>query len=58
MSTDHDIWTYADYIVGLKFVDKQETNAINSYVIEKIEEKSIAWFPAFGSGEKEEAGEK
>ena len=30
----HNIWTYVDYMIGLKFVDPQETNAINSFVIE------------------------
>lgn len=41
----HNMWTYVDYIIGLKFVDVQETNAINSYVIEQVEKKQIAWFP-------------
>lgn len=42
----HDLWTYVDYIIGLKFVDVQETNAVNSYVIKQVEKKQIAWFPA------------
>ncbi len=42
---DHNMWNYADYMVGLKFVDPQEVNAINSFVISKISEKSIAWIP-------------
>jgi Na+-transporting NADH:ubiquinone oxidoreductase subunit NqrC len=41
----HNMWTYADYIIGLKFVDVQETNAINSYVIEQVEMKQTAWLP-------------
>jgi inositol 1,4,5-triphosphate receptor type 1 len=45
VNVDHNIWTYVEYILGLKFVDVQETNAINSYVVEKIEEKSLSWFP-------------
>jgi hypothetical protein len=54
VTKDHYIWTYAEYIIGLKFVDPQETNAINSYVISMIEQKSISWFPsAQESGEEE-----
>ena len=54
----HNIWTYIDYMIGLKFVDPQETNAINSFVIEQLEDKKISWFPLFAendnSNEKEE----
>jgi len=32
-------------MIGLKFVDPQETNAINSYVIDMMASKSISWFP-------------
>ena len=46
-SKEHNLWNYADYIIGLKFVDPQETNAVNSYVIKMIENKNILWFPAF-----------
>ena len=28
------------------FMDRQETNAINSYVIELIDNKQISWFPS------------
>ena len=47
----HNMWTYVDYLIGLKFVDPQETNAINSFVIEKVEEKNISWFPSFSNEE-------
>lgn len=43
----HNIWTYVEYMIGLKFVDPQETNAINSFVIEQLDEKKISWFPSF-----------
>ena len=43
----HSLWTYLDYIIGLKFVDPQETNAINSFIIEQLNEKKISWFPSF-----------
>jgi hypothetical protein len=46
IANDHNIWNYALYIIGLKFVDPQETNAINSYVIEMNSERSISWFPS------------
>ena len=45
----HNMWTYVDYIIGLLMVDPQETNAINSFVIQKINEKKISWFPSFSS---------
>ena len=47
----HNIWTYVDYLIGLRFADPQETNAINSFVIEKVEEKKISWFPSFSNEE-------
>ena len=53
----HNIWTYVDYMIGLKFVDPQETNAINSFVIEKLEDKKISWFPSFVSKGNDEEGE-
>ncbi len=49
---EHNIWTYAEYMVGLKYMDRQETNAINSYVLELIDNKQISWFPST-SGPKE-----
>ena len=57
----HNLWTYVDYLIGLKFIDPQETNAINSFVIEKVEEKKISWFPWFSNeeiGELDENDEK
>jgi len=54
---EHSIWNYVDYLIMLKFVDAQETNAINSYVIEMVNDKKIAWFPsAVKSGDEEEGG--
>lgn len=41
----HNIWTYVEYILGLRFVDIQETNAINSLVMLDIENKELSWFP-------------
>ena len=43
----HNIWDYVSYMIGLKYVDPQETNAINSFVIEQLEKKRISWFPSF-----------
>ena len=42
---EHDIYSYADYMIGLKFVDPQECNAVNSYVFDEYNNKSIAWIP-------------
>jgi len=42
---EHNMWTYIEYIICLKYMDPQETNAINSYVIEEIGKQSINWFP-------------
>ena len=41
----HNLWIYVEYMIGLKLVDIQETNSINSYVIECLEKKELAWFP-------------
>lgn len=43
---DHSIWNYVDYLITLKYVDPQETNAINSYVIDMVSQKNISWFPS------------
>ena len=32
-------------MLGLKLVGIQETNEINSYVNESLEQKELAWFP-------------
>ena len=47
INKEHNLWTYVDYILGLKFVDIQDTNAINSYVMEKIERKELVWLPLY-----------
>ena len=47
VNVDHSLLDYFNYIIGLKFVDQQETNAINSYVIKLLETKSISWIPAY-----------
>ena len=54
----HNMWTYVDYMIGLKFVDPQETNAINSFVTEKIAEKKISWFPSFSNNNDEDDNEE
>ena len=41
----HDKFNYINYMIGLQFLNIQDTNAINSYVIECLKEKSIIWFP-------------
>ena len=54
----HNVWDYVDYMIGLKFVDPQETNAINSFVIEQLEDKKISWFPSFGEGNETQEDEE
>ena len=54
----HNVWDYVDYMIGLKFVDPQETNAINSFVIEQLQDKKISWFPSFGEGNEEQKTEE
>jgi len=41
---DHNLDYYFEYLIGLKFVDEQETNSINSYVLNMIKERQISWF--------------
>lgn len=45
VNNEHSIWNYVYYIVGLKFIHRQELNAVNSYVTTLVESKSISWFP-------------
>ena len=47
----HNIWKYVEYMIGLKYVDIQETNAINSYVIESLEKKVVGWVPVKNEGD-------
>ena len=54
----HNVWDYVDYMIGLKFVDPQETNAINSFVIEQLQDKKISWFPSFGEGNETQKSEE
>jgi len=54
----HNVWDYVDYMIGLKFVDPQETNAINSFVIEQLQDKKISWFPSFGEGNETQKTEE
>lgn len=42
----HNLWNYVNYMIGLQFMNMQETNAINSYVIDCIHNRSIIWFPS------------
>ena len=46
-----------DFILGLRFVDIQDTNAVNSYVMEKIERKELVWLPMYKEKEDEKAEE-
>jgi len=48
---EHNAWNYVYYIIGLKFMDVQDMNAINSYVMGKIENKNISWFPTHSKKE-------
>ena len=54
---EHNMWTYVEYILGLRFIDIQETNAINSYVMEKIEKKELGWFPIQKDSKEEGSGD-
>ena len=54
---EHNLWTYVDFILGLRFIDIQDTNAVNSYVMEKIERKELVWFPMYKEKEDEKADE-
>ena len=49
ISNDHDIYSYIDYMIGLKFADPQECNATNSYALDKFISKSIKWIPKFSN---------
>ena len=53
INKEHNLWTYVDYILGLRFVDIQDTNAINSYVMDKIQRKELVWLPMYIKKEEE-----
>jgi hypothetical protein len=57
INKEHNLWTYVDFILGLRFVDIQDTNAVNSYVMEKIERKELVWLPMYKEKEDEKAEE-
>ena len=46
----HNVWNYAYYIIGLKYLDPQETNAIISETINKVDKKQINWIPYYQEG--------
>jgi len=56
INKDHNIWTYAEYIIGLKFLNPQDVNATNSYVMGTVNIKGISWFP-HSDGKMREAEE-
>lgn len=43
----HNIKDYVNYLIGLKFEDIQETNAINSSIIDMLEKQQIGLFPKY-----------
>jgi len=51
---DHNLDYYFEYLIGLKFVDEQETNSINSYVLNMIKERQISWVPSNKSNKNDE----
>ena len=53
----HSFWNYIYYIIGLKFVDEQDLNAVDGYVFELVQEKKIHWLPVYEGKEEEEAEE-
>ena len=42
---DHNIWNYVYYMIGLELTNRNDMNAINSEVYEKIKKMEISWFP-------------
>jgi hypothetical protein len=43
----HNLWHYVDYMITLKYSDFHDLNSINSYAIQKIENKDISWLPTY-----------
>ena len=41
----HNVFTYIEYIIFLKDVNIQDTNAINSFVMTQLKENKNGWFP-------------
>jgi hypothetical protein len=51
----HNLWNYANYMIGLKLSNFQDLNAINSYTLTKINSKNIKWIPRYEKNKKEKA---
>ncbi len=45
-TVEHNLWTYTEFLVSLNFLDAQETNALNSYVIDMLNQNSTTWYPS------------
>lgn len=54
----HNMWNYVNYMIRLKFSDKHDLNAINSYTLENIEKKNINWIPRYTGSKGEQENSK
>ncbi len=45
ITSEHNIWNYSEFLICLQFMDIQDTNAVQSYVIECFNNRSIICFP-------------
>ena len=45
IAKDHNLWMYVFYLLHLKTKDSSDRNGIESYVIEKYQEKDYSWVP-------------
>ena len=52
----HNVWNYVNYMIGLKFSNLQDLNAINSYTLTKINAKNIKWIPRWENKKREKVG--
>jgi hypothetical protein len=49
----HNLWTYVEYMIFLKFSKLHDLNAPNAYAKEMLDRKNICFLPSEGNGEKE-----
>ena len=43
---EHNLWQYVYFIIHLNTKDETEYNGVESYVMDKINEGDVSWFPS------------
>lgn len=41
----HQIWDYANFVIYLNIIGNDNCTGIESYIIQKLKQKELDWFP-------------